>query len=141
MAAMGRKLPLRRALLQPTFRSIPIRGLSQARVSLDLRSPQRRRWCAFGFDNPVAVGEIGGAVGGELGLFAAEQLVGPGGKAEKDPRRGDDRWARADGIAERACELAVSPAASFAVVVVLPTPPFWFAIAETCPMAAGRLAQ
>jgi hypothetical protein len=43
---------------------------------LDLRTPQARRAGALRFDHPVAVGEIGRAVDGQLGLLAAQELVG-----------------------------------------------------------------
>lgn len=62
------------------------------------------------------MGEISGAVGGQLGFLAAQQMVGVGREAEQEAGRGNDRRAGADGRGKRARELAMSSAAGLAVV-------------------------
>src|SRR6185437_6094778 len=91
-------------------------GGLEALGGLNSRMPQARWGSALGFDDPVAMGEISGAVDGELGLLAPEQLVGAGGETEQDPGGGDDGGTCAHGCSERLGELAVGPAPGLAVV-------------------------
>src|SRR3954453_22124400 len=78
----------RRALkLQPALRPIPVGGLLETLQRIDLGPPDTRRAGALRLDHPVAMREIGGSVDRQLGLFARQQLGGPGREAKQDSGR------------------------------------------------------
>src|SRR6476469_9937583 len=104
------------ARLQPALLAIPVGGILESLQRVDPWLPQLRRAGALGLDHPIAVREIGGAIDGEFRLFAAQQLVGPGGEAQQDPGRRDDGGPGAYGSRESARELAVRPATGLAVI-------------------------
>src|SRR3954454_8635174 len=102
--------------LQPALRPIPVGGLLKTLQRIDLGPPDTWRAGALRLDHPVAMREISRAVDRQLGLFAAQKLVGAGRKAEQDPWGGDDRGPGSDRGSERSRKLAMGPPARFAVV-------------------------
>src|SRR5688572_11618028 len=77
---------------EPALGSVPLGGRGEAIGGWDSRLPQFARDWALGIDDPVGMTKIGGAVGGQLRIVAAQQTVGP----RADPKQsGRDRNADA----------------------------------------------
>src|SRR5688572_8619770 len=62
---------------KPALRAVPLRGRGEAFAGVDPRLPEVRRDGARRVDDPIGMAEIGGAVGSQLGLVAAQQAVRP----------------------------------------------------------------
>ena len=85
-------------------------------MSLDLRPPKSGGRTPSGVNHPVLVAEIGDAVGGELGLFAADHPVEMGAGHQHRARQGERGDPLADGGADGAGEVAMAPAGDGAIV-------------------------
>src|SRR5688500_17303922 len=85
---------------EPALGAIPLGCRGEAIGSWDPRLPQFARDWALGIDDPVGMTKIGGAVGGQLRLVAAQQTVGPRADPKQSGRDRNADAAPADGGSE-----------------------------------------